>query len=137
MQLFKLLLGTRADRGGAHIGVNLGRRGPADAHRIQLVAQVHPIGGDDHTAGGDLGPDLLGGEMGLTLGHSLHLSGDDPGARGLELGNRFSSLFILPVSRLDPRWLRHAGSVGRGKGAPASYLRPDREGGWTRPLPVR
>ena len=34
----------------AHVGVDLGERRPADAHRLELVLQVNFVGRDDHPA---------------------------------------------------------------------------------------
>ena len=53
------------------------RLGAADAHRVEAVSEVDPVGGDDHAAGGDLVAHLLGGEVRLALGDAAHLGRDD------------------------------------------------------------
>ena len=40
-------------------------RRPADAHRFELVFQMHFVGGNDHPPGGHFGADLLGRQMRL------------------------------------------------------------------------
>ena len=65
LQLFDFFVGAGRDRRGAHVGVDLGLRRPADGHRIELVAQVHVVGRNDHAPGGDFVAHLLGRQMRL------------------------------------------------------------------------
>ncbi len=65
LEFFDFFIGAAGDGGGAHVGVDLGEAGAADAHGFELVFQMDFVGGNDHAAGGDFGADLLGGEMRL------------------------------------------------------------------------
>ena len=53
--------------------------------RVELVAEVHAVGRDDHAAGGDLVAHLLGGQVRLALGDAPHLGRHDAEPRVLEL----------------------------------------------------
>ena len=55
----------RGDRRGAHVGVDLGLRQRGRCHRVELVAEVHLVGRDDHATGGDFVADLLRREVRL------------------------------------------------------------------------
>jgi hypothetical protein len=53
----------------------LRERGDADRHRLELLREVHRVGGDHHPPAGDLRADQFLGEI-LALGDELHLGGD-------------------------------------------------------------
>ena len=140
LQLLDLLVGSRRDGRGAHVGVDLGLGGTADGHRVELIAEVIDVGRDNHPPGGDLVADLLGTQVPLTLGHSFHLRGHGAQPSVLELSDRGEAFGRLPglgrlVTRFGPRpqcpvvghevpgrlvgRQRHAGSVG-GRERPGS-----------------
>ena len=73
LELFDFLGGAGGDGRRAHVGVDLGQSGAADAHRFKFIFQVNFIGRDDHAAGGDLNADLLWRQMRLAQGDALDL----------------------------------------------------------------
>ena len=94
LELLDFLVRAGGDGRCAHVGVDLGLGRAADRHRVELVAEVREVRGNDHAAGGDLVADLRRGEVRLALGDALHLGRDDAEARALELGDRGEGLGV-------------------------------------------
>ena len=146
-QLLDLFGRARRDRRCAEVRVDLGQAGAADGHRVEPVAEVHLVGGDDHPAGGDLVAHLLGREVLLALGDPLHLGRDGAEARVLELRDGFEALrrdgkSVLAagpsvgkeVPRRLPARRRHPGRVGRAEAQRTAEVRRVRERTGARPF---
>ena len=132
LQLFEFLVRAAGKRRRAHVGVDLGQRGPADADRLEPVAQMHLVGGYDHAPGGDFVAHLLGRQVRLTVGCAAHFRGDHAQARVFELGyggegfGRRPLACALPVRRHEvPGRLAagrgHAGAVRGSEGDRAGH----------------
>ncbi len=77
LEFVDFFIGAAGDRRGSHIGVDLRLRRPPDRHRIELVAQVNLVRGNDHAPGCDFVAHLNRREMPFPLGDACHLGRDD------------------------------------------------------------
>ena len=81
LHLLHLFVGARRHGRRAEIGVDLGLRGAADGHGIESVAEVDPVGGNDHASRRHLVTHLHRRQVQFAGRHSLHLRRDfaEPG----------------------------------------------------------
>src|SRR5262249_6064002 len=84
VQFLQFVVDLAGDGRVADVGVDLALAGDADAHRFELFAEVNLVGGDDHSAAGDLVTDEFGFEV-FAPGDEAHGVGDDAGAGTFQL----------------------------------------------------
>ena len=92
LELVDLLIGRARDGRGAHVRIDLGLARTADRHRHQFVFEVHAVRGNNHPAGRDLVPDLLGRQVILTLRDPSRLGSDHTKSGVFQLGDRFEAV---------------------------------------------
>ena len=121
LEFLHLFVRGARHRRGAHVGVDLGLARAADAHGVEGVGEVGPVGGDHQTTGGDLVAHLLCCEVRLAFRDARHLRrhGAEPGVLELRHGAEALGRAIATVGFPHPIG-RHeipGGLVRRGRHA--------------------
>ncbi len=86
-EFFHFLIGTGGNRARAHIRVDFSLAGAANGHRVELIAEVDFVGGDDHPTGGDFIADLGGGQVKFPFGDTGHFGSDGAETGVFQLGD--------------------------------------------------